>query len=81
MPSSRFNRLSLIIASLALALLATPLVNIIIKQGSGSAIVRTGTGLFLFWLLLIGLTVIANRFHRRMPTVTVTAQSDKTNLS
>lgn len=81
MPSSRFHRLSLIIASVALALLATPLVNIIITQGSASAIVRTGTGLFLFWLLLIGLTIIANRFHRRMPAVTVASQADKTTLS
>ena len=49
--------------------MTTPLVNLIIMQGEQSAIIRTGTGLFLFWMLLILLTILANRTHRKLPAI------------
>lgn len=67
MEQPRHTRLSLIICVLGLFILTTPLINLLSSGKTETTLIRTGASLFAFWMLLIVLTVIANRFHRALP--------------
>lgn len=87
MRHDRYHRASLMVSICALIIVTTPLLNLLVHAAQDASVLSMGAGLFLFWMALILLTVISNRFHKKNATDNgtlhegVTTRNENGNIS